>query len=86
MTNETCVKSSMSPQAYKVVITYANEISGWKSISRLLHACAPHLGGKNGDVQSNLFTLAFKNEEKLEDFHSSVSFEFFLGGYFIESW
>ena len=30
----------------------------------------PHIGGINGDVQSNLSTLAFKNREQLEDFHS----------------
>ena len=27
MTNETCIKSSMAPQAYKLVITHAHEIS-----------------------------------------------------------
>ena len=28
ITNDTCVKSSMAPQAYKVVSTHAHEISG----------------------------------------------------------
>ena len=51
----------MSPQAYKVVNTYAHEISGWTILSRLLHARAPNLGGTNGDVKSDLSTLAFKN-------------------------
>ena len=29
MTNATCVKSSMAPQAYKVVSTHSHEISVW---------------------------------------------------------
>ena len=37
MTNDTSVKSSMAPQAYKVVSTHAHEISGWTILSRLLH-------------------------------------------------
>ena len=32
----------------------------------------PHIGGMNGDVQSDLATLAFKNGEQLEDFHSRI--------------
>ena len=62
----------MSPQSYKVVSTHAHKISGWKNISRLLHSHAPHLGGMNGDVQSNLATLAFKNIKQLKDFHSRI--------------
>ena len=72
MTNDTCVKSSMAPQAYKVFSTHAHEISGWTILSRLLHSRAPHLGGMNGDVQSDLATLAFRNGEQLEDFHSRI--------------
>ena len=72
MTNETCVKSSMAPQSYKIVRIHAHEISGWKILSRLLHSCAPHFGGMNGDVQSDLATLEFKNGEELEDFHSRI--------------
>ena len=72
MTNETCVKSFMVPQAYKVVSTHAHEILGWTIISRLIHSCAPHIGGMNGDVQSGLPTLAFNNGEQLEDFHSII--------------
>ena len=72
MTNDTCVKSSMSPQAYKVVNTDAHEISGWKILSRLLHSRALHLGGTNGDVQSCIYTLAFNNGEQLEYFHSLI--------------
>ena len=72
MNNETFVKSSMEPQAYKVVRTYAHEISGWTILSRILHSRAPHLGGKNVDFQSDLSTLAFKNGEKLEDFHRII--------------
>ena len=61
MTNNTCVKSSMAPQAYKLVSTHAHDISGWTIFSRLLHSRAPQLGGMNGDVQSDLATLTFKN-------------------------
>ena len=50
MINDTCVKSSMATQAYKVVSTHAHEISGWTIISILLHSRAPHLGRMNGDV------------------------------------
>ena len=63
MTNDTCVKSSMAPQAYKIVSTHANEISVWTTLSRILHSCAPCLVNMNGDVQSDLFTLASKNKK-----------------------
>ena len=59
----------MAPQSYKVVSTHAHEISGRKIPFRLLNSHAPHLGGMNGDVQSDIATLEFKNEEQLEDFH-----------------
>ena len=72
MTNEACVKSSMKPHAYKVVINHSHEISGRIILSRLLHSRAPHLGMMNGDVQSDLSTLAFKNGEQLEYFHSKI--------------
>ena len=72
MTNDTCVKSSMAPQAYKVVSTHAHEISGWTILSRLLHSRAPRLGGMNGDVQYDLATLALKNVEQIKYFHSSI--------------
>ena len=55
--NDTCVKSSMAYQAYKVVNTHDHEISGWKILSRLLHERATYLGGMNGGVQYNLSTL-----------------------------
>ena len=60
-TNETCVKPSMEPQAYKVFSTHAHEILGWKIIFRLLHLRAPNLGVMNGDVEADLSTLEFKN-------------------------
>ena len=72
MTNDNSVKSSMAPQAYKFVSTHARGVSGWTSISRLLHSRATHLGGMNGNVQYDLATLAFKNEEQLEYFHSRI--------------
>ena len=62
----------MATQAYKVFSTCANDIPGWTILSRLLHSRAPHLGGINGDVQSDLATLAFKNGEQLEDFHIRI--------------
>ena len=61
MTNDTCVKSSMAPQADKIFSTRVHEISGWTIISRLIHSRAPQLGGMNGDIQSDLATLAFSN-------------------------
>ena len=69
MTNDTCVKSSMAPQAFKVDRNHAHKISGCKIISGLLHSCAPHIVGMNGDVQSDLATLVLKNGEQLEYFH-----------------
>ena len=72
MTNDTCVKPSMTPQSYKVVRNYAHEISGWNILSIILYSREPHLVGMNGDVQSDLSTLAFKNGEQLEDFHSRI--------------
>ena len=70
--NDTCVRSSMAPQAYNFVIAHAHEISGWKFLSRIIHSRAPNIGGVNGDVQSDLATLAFKNEEQLEYFYSII--------------
>ena len=72
MTNDICVKYSMATQAYKVVNTHIQEISGWTILSWLLHSCAPSFGGMNGDVQSDLATLAFKNIQQLEDFNSII--------------
>ena len=72
MTNDTCVKSSIAPQAYKVVSTHAHEKSVWTILSRIIHSLAPHFGGLNGDVQSDIATLAFKNEEQLEYFHIRI--------------
>ena len=62
----------MAPQAYKIVSTHYHEISGWTILSRLLHSRTPHIGGINGDGQSYLATLAFRNGEQLEDFHSRI--------------
>ena len=72
MTNDTCVESSMTPQAYKVFSTRDHEISGWTILSRLLHSLAPHLGGINGGVQFDISTLAFNNGKQLEDFNISI--------------
>ena len=72
MTNDTCVKSSMAPQAYKVGSTNDHEVSRFTILSRLIHSRAPHIGGMNGDVQSDLATLEFKNGELLEYFHGKV--------------
>ena len=68
--NETCVKYSMSPQAYKFVNTHAHEKSSWKNLSRSIHVRNPHLGGINGDIHSDLSTLSFKNGEQIESFQS----------------
>ena len=72
MTNDTCVISSMAPKAYKFVSTHTHEISGWNILSRLIHSRAPHLVRMNGDVQSDIATLAFNNGEQLEYFHSRI--------------
>ena len=69
MTNGTCVKSYMAPEAYNVVRTHAHKISGWKILSRLTHSHSPYLGGMNGDVRSDLSNLTFKNREQLEYLH-----------------
>ena len=58
-TNDTCVKYPMSSQAYKVVNTNACEISGWGILSRLIHSCAPRLGGINCYVQSVILFLTW---------------------------
>ena len=62
----------MAPQAYKIFSTHAHEISGWNILSILLHSRAPHIGGMNSDVQSDLATLAFRNGEQLEDFNIRI--------------
>ena len=67
--SDTCVKSSMSPQSYKFLNTHAHEIPVWKILSRLIYSLSPHIVGMNGDVQSDIDTLAFNNGEQLEDFH-----------------
>ena len=72
MTNDTRVKSSIAIQAYKVVSTHAHEISVHIFLSRLIHMRAPHLEVTNSDVHSDLSTLAFKNGEQFEDFHSRI--------------
>ena len=72
MTNETCVKHPMAPQSYKVVITHAHKISVRNSILRLIHSRVTHLGDMNGDFQSDIATLVFKNGEQLEYFHRRV--------------
>ena len=64
LTNGKCVKYTMKTNAYKIVNNYAHEISGWNILSKLLHVRAPNIGGMNGDVHSELLTLAFNNREK----------------------
>ena len=61
LANDTCVKFSMEPQDYKVVNIHAQEISGWKFLSRLIHGNTPNTGGMNYDVQSDLPTLELNN-------------------------
>ena len=50
----------MTSQPYKVVTTHYHELSVWTIITIILHALEPHLGGTNGDVQSELSTPDFK--------------------------
>ena len=58
----------MAHQAYNVVNTLAHEISVFTMLYILLHSRAPHLVGMNGDVQSDLDTIALNNGEKLKIF------------------
>ena len=67
--NYTCVKPFTVTQAYKVVSTHTHEMTGWTILYRILHSLAPHIGGINGDAQSELSIVAFKNGEQLEYFH-----------------
>ena len=62
----------MTTQAYQVVKNHAYKISGWKILSRLILSQVPHIGGINGDVQSDLSNLALKNGEQNEYFHSII--------------
>ena len=62
----------MATKAYKFVSTHANEILGWTIFFGIIHSRAPHLGGMNGDVQSDLSTLTFNNGEQPEDFHVRI--------------
>ena len=72
LNNDTCIKSSMAHQAYKVVKNHAHEISVWTTLSRIIHARATNIGGMDGYDQSDLSTLAFKNVEQLEYFHGII--------------
>ena len=40
-----------------------------ENLIQIYPECAPHIGGINGDVQSDLSTLVFKNGEQLEYFN-----------------
>ena len=62
----------MAPQVYKVVSTHAHKISYWTILSRLIHSGDPQLEGINGDAQSDLAILDFKNREQIEDFCGSI--------------
>ena len=71
-TNETSVKYSLAPQAYKFVRTHFHEIPVWTILSRIIHSRAPDPGRMNGDVKYDLGTLEFKNREQLEYFHIRI--------------
>ena len=60
LTNETLIKYSIVPQAYKVITNHVNEFSVWIILSRLLHTREPHNGGITDDVQTDLVTLDLK--------------------------
>ena len=62
----------MVPQAYKVVSTHAHEILECTILSRILRLYAPRIGVINGYIRSDLATMAFKNGEQIEDFHSRI--------------
>ena len=62
LTNENFIKYPMAPQAYNIVITHANNILRCTILSIIIYDRDPHLGGMNGDVQSNFSTLSFKQK------------------------
>ena len=62
----------MEPNACKVVNTHDNEISGCTIQYRILYSSTPHPEGMNGDAQSDLTTLEFKNREQFEYFYSII--------------
>ena len=59
----------MAPQTKNEISTHAHEVSVWTILSILLNEGAPHLGVTNGNIQTDLVTLTFKQGEQLEDFH-----------------
>ena len=69
LTNFTCIISYMTPQYCKFFTDQAHKLSGCTIISRLLHDRSSHLVTMGGDTQSELATLVFKQEEKVESFH-----------------
>ena len=73
MTNDTCVKSFMENKAYKVVSTHAHEISGCNVLYRLIHSHTTHIGGTNGDVQSDLATRPSRMENNSNIFTAGFS-------------
>ena len=72
LTNDTCVKSSMAPQYYKILNTHTREISVCTILSILIHSYNPNLGGVNVHVRSDLATLALNNGEKIEYSHRII--------------
>ena len=63
----------MAPQYYKIVTTDTCDIFGWTILSRLLHDISPDLGEMNGYVHDELFTLVFKQREKMIIFMAGYS-------------
>ena len=47
-------------------------MSGWTILFRLIHSRALHIGWKDGDFQSDIFILLFKNGEHLEYLHGII--------------
>ena len=55
----------MAAQTYKIATTYAHEIPKCTILYRLIYARNSHLGGMNGDIQSDLDNMAPKQGENL---------------------
>ena len=62
----------MEPQAFKVVTTHTNKIFVCTILSITISDRYSHLGGMNGDVQTNLATLEFKKRKNDEVFHERI--------------
>lgn len=72
LTNEMCIKASLSLVAHHKITTVSAVGSGWITLHLLLLAYSPHLGGTNGNIQMDLSNLHFKEAKTLNAFYSQA--------------